>query len=281
MTNLILKKKTMIMGVLNVTPDSFSDGGKYFSSSKAVEHGLEMIEAGADIIDVGAESTSFYTDANKKPVEASVQIDRALPVIEILTKKSVKISIDTTNALVAQAALKAGACWINDQGAALKDNDMAQVMHKAEKVVLMHGFDLGFGVEAGEKITYSAQDRVMGELFSYFKERTQSLINGGLSPEQIIIDPGFGFGKGLKDSLFILKNLGSLTHLRMPILVGPSRKSFLGKISGIDKPYLRDNVSLAANVLAIKNGAEIIRTHNVKALAEARTLVDAVLYGEL
>lgn len=262
------------MGVLNVTPDSFSDGGLYFDAQGAIAHGLRLLEEGADIIDVGPESTSFYTDPQKKPIDAKEQIKRAVPVIAALAKRGVaKISVDTSNAEVAKAALESGATWINDQNAGLADLKMPSVMSKAERVVLMHGFGMGFGVDAGEKAQYLS---VVDELVAFFQKRILALAPHGVTKEKILIDPGFGFGKGLEDSLELLRNLHDLLVLDVPVLVGLSRKSFIGKLTNIAVPSERDNASLAGNVMAILAGASVIRTHNVKALAEARCLVDAV-----
>ncbi|MCA9507678.1 MAG: dihydropteroate synthase [Myxococcales bacterium] len=263
----------LIMGVLNVTPDSFSDGGFYLESDRAIARGLEMVEQGADIIDIGAESTSYYTDPQKKPVEILEQIKRAVPVIKGLEKAGVRgISIDTSSAVVAQAALDHGATWINDQRAAMADKMMPVTMKNAERVVLMHGFGLGFGVNAGERVNYS---HPINELKDFFQQRVRELLQLGLEKEKIIIDPGFGFGKGLEDSLTILAQLSSLKVLGFPVLIGLSRKSFIGKLCGIEDPMKRDNASLGGNVMALLSGVGVIRTHNVKMLAEAKCLIDA------
>lgn len=271
-----MTSNAQIMGVLNVTPDSFSDGGHYFSSDAAIKRGIELIEAGADIIDIGPESTSFYTDPNKKPVSASEQLDRALPVIDGLVRHGVRmISIDTTSAEVAKAALEHGVSWINDQQAGCGDPLMPSVMRAAQKVVLMHGFGMGFGVEAGEKARY--QQQVMAALKTFFHERITALGAAGVEREKIIIDPGFGFGKGLEDSLTILGNLAELKSLQTPILIGLSRKSFIGKLLSINEPIERDGASLGGNLLALLSGVEIIRTHNVKMLKQAKRLVEEAL----
>lgn len=267
--------KTLIMAVLNVTPDSFSDGGHYLHADKAIARGLRLVEEGADIIDVGPESTSYYTDPTKKPVSTDEQIRRAIPVIAGLAQRGITtISIDTSNAAVAKAALDHGAVWINDQQAGAADPDMPEVMTKAQRVVLMHGFGMGFGVEAGEKTRYA---HVISELANFFTVRSAALMEKGLSPDKIIIDPGFGFGKGLEDSLIILGNLAQLKALGFPLLVGLSRKSFIGKLTEIEAPEERDNASLGGNILSLLSGVDVIRTHNVAMLAQARCLVDAAL----
>lgn len=266
-------KKTLIMGIVNVTPDSFSDGGLYFDSKQAVEHGLKLLKDGADILDIGPESTSYYTDPNKKPVSAHEQIKRAIPVIKELAQAKALISIDTSNAEVAKAALDNGARWINDEKAALGDPFMPMIMKKAEKVILMHGFGLGFGVYEGEQSKYHS---VIDELVQFFEQRIASLSLAGVDKTKIIIDPGFGFGKGLNDSLTILDSIDAFKSLGLAILAGPSRKSFIGKLTGIERPLERDFASLAANVMAVMKGASIIRTHQVKMMADARFLTDAV-----
>lgn len=270
---------TIIMGVLNVTPDSFSDGGNYFSVDKAVKRGMTMLEEGAHVIDVGPESTSYYTHPTKRPVDAEEQIRRAIPVIEALAQEGVKnISVDTTQAKVAKAALEHGATWINDQTAGLQDEAMGSVMAQAEKVVLMHGFGFGFGVDESEGTRY---ENVMDELCSFFKQRIHALSNEKVQRDRIIIDPGFGFGKGLNDSLSMLSSLHYLQKVGCPILVGPSRKSFIGKVTGIESPKDRDNASLVAFTVAVMHGASLLRVHNVKAAKEAMLLVDAVRRNEM
>ncbi len=272
---MIKTRRTQIVGVLNVTPDSFSDGGLYLDSDRAVEHGLRLMEQGADVIDVGAESTSFYTDPQKRPIDAKEQIKRAIPVIAALARHGIAdISIDTTNAEVAKAALENGATWINDQSAGLSDPLMPLVMSKAKRIVLMHGFGLGFGVDEGEKDLYSS---VVDELVAFFEKRFAVLASHGVTKEKILIDPGFGFGKGLEHSLELLAHLDQFSCLGVPVQVGMSRKSFIVKLTNIALPHERDNASLAANVMAMMAGVEFIRTHNVKMLAEARWVADAAL----
>lgn len=265
---------TIIMGVLNVTPDSFSDGGDYFSVDRAINKAMAMVDEGAAVIDVGPESTSFYTDPNKRPVDDEEQIRRAIPVIKALSDRGIgPLSVDTTRAKVAKAALEHGATWINDETAGLGDPAMPSVMASAQKVVLMHGFGLGFGVEESEKKLY---DNVMDELCAFFEKRLQDLSTAGLKAENAIIDPGFGFGKGLNDSLAMLSHLDRLQKVGCPILVGLSRKSFIGKVTGIKSPKDRDYASIAASTLAVMQGANLLRVHNVKAAKEAMMLVNAV-----
>jgi dihydropteroate synthase len=268
-------RKTRIMGVLNVTPDSFSDGGLYYSHESAIARGLAMLEEGADIIDVGPISTSYYTNPDKKPVPALEQIRRIETVIPALLQAGVKnISIDSPDAAVARVALDCGATWVNDQTAGLGDEGMAKVMAEAEHVVLMHGFGLGFGVDAAESVKYLG---VMDELKSFFTQRIASLVELGVAREKMLIDPGFGFGKGLGDSLTMLTGLSALTTLGVPILVGLSRKSFIGKACQIPEAKDRDYPTIAGNTMAVMAGADVIRTHNVRACAEALKLLDAAL----
>lgn len=247
-----------IMGILNTTPDSFSDGGNFTNVALAVEHGLKLVEHGADIIDVGGVSTR----PGAKEVPEPEEISRVIPVIKNLVKEGVnKISIDTKSALVAQMALDNGAIWINDQSAGLQDHHMPKVMQQAQCIVLMHSLNLEAGVDAGELISY---DNIVTEIKTFFINRIEIL---KLPKHKIIIDPGIGFSKGLDDSLKIIKNINKFNDLGQT-LVGLSRKSFLGKLTGITTPKDRDFVTLGANIAAYLNGVNIVRTHNVLILKQ-------------
>jgi dihydropteroate synthase len=264
--------KAVIMGIVNVTPDSFSDGHEFFEPGRAIDHGKNLLADGADIIDVGGVSTAPF----RKPISVDEELRRVLPVILGLKKLgNVIISIDTSCALVANAALEMGASLINDQSAGLFDADMPSVMTKAHAVVIMHdGKAVTSGVESGETIIY---DNVLKEIYSFFDKRILELAKANVFPKKIIVDPGIGFGKGLKDSLTIINNMHYFQDLGAASLIGLSRKSFLGQITGIAHPKDRDAATLGAEALALFGGANIIRTHNVKAARAMALVVDSCL----
>jgi dihydropteroate synthase len=262
-------QRTYIMGVVNVTPDSFSDGGQFYSADSALDHALKLIDEGADILDIGGEATS---PARAGEVSTEEELKRVIPVISALAKRGITaISVDTSKAAVAKAALVAGASWINDQRAGAFDALMPEVMTKADAVVLMHNLGQS-GVAAGEQISY---DDVCGEIYSYLKERINHLLTFGIPKERIVIDPGIGFGKGLNDSLAIINGMSTFSSLGAMSLIGISRKSFLGALTGIKDPKDRENASLGATACAVFSGANIIRTHNVKAVYDLLQVIDA------
>jgi dihydropteroate synthase len=263
--------RTHLMGVLNVTPDSFSDGGKFFKPEDAINQALRMAEQGADIIDVGGESTRPGADAI--PVEEELR--RVIPVIKEITKKTdVPVSIDTYKSEVAKEALDAGAEMINDISALRFDPQMKEVAFRYNvPVVLMH--IKGTPKNMQDNPFY---ENLIQEISDYLKESIELAENSGIDEEKIIIDPGIGFGKRLEDNLEIIKNLQKLTSLRKPILVGLSRKSFIGKV--LDLPLAeRMEGSLAALAVAICNGANILRVHDVKESKRVARMVDAILKG--
>jgi len=260
-----------IMGILNATPDSFSDGGNFLNLSSAINHGLKLMTDGADIIDVGGVSTK----PGAKKVPEQEEITRVIPVIKNLAKEGVsKISIDTKSALVAQMALDNGAIWINDQSAGLQDSNMAKVMQQAQAVVLMHSLNFESGVDAGELVHYN---NIISEIRTFFINRIEVL---KLPKNKIIIDPGIGFSKGLENSLEIIKNINKFNDLGHTLL-GLSRKSFLGKLSGIVEPKDRDFVSLGASIASYLNGVNIVRTHNVLILKQFLRTFEACLNENL
>lgn len=263
--------RTHLMGVLNVTPDSFSDGGKFFKPEAAINQALRMVEQGADIIDVGGESTR--PGADSVPVEEELR--RVIPVIKEITKKTdIPVSIDTYKSEVAKEALDAGAEMINDISALRLDPEMKKIISKYEvPVILMH--IKGTPKNMQDNPSYN---NLIQEISDYLKESIELAENSGIYEEKIIIDPGIGFGKRLEDNLEIIKNLQKLTFLRKPILVGLSRKSFIGKV--LDLPLAeRMEGSLAALAVAICNGANILRVHDVKESKRAARMVDAILKG--
>ncbi len=263
--------RTHLMGVLNVTPDSFSDGGKFFKPEAAINQALRMVEQGADIIDVGGESTRPGADA----ITVEEELRRVIPVIKEITKKTdIPVSIDTYKSEVAKEALDAGAEMINDISALRFDPQMKEVAARYNvPVVLMH--IKGTPKNMQDNPFY---ENLIQEISDYLKESIELAENSGIDEEKIIIDPGIGFGKRLEDNLEILRNLEKLTSLRKPILVGLSRKSFIGKV--LDLPLAeRMEGSLAALAVAICNGANILRVHDVKESKRVARMVDAILKG--
>jgi len=252
-----------------VTPDSFSDGGRFLKIEDAVRCGIKMAEEGADIIDVGGESTRPGSD----PLEIEEELSRVIPVIKALSKEiDIPISIDTYKSEVAQKALEAGAEMINDISALRFDPKMKEVVAEYQvPVVLMH--IKGTPKNMQENPYY---DDVIKEIIEYLKESIKMATDAGVQEGNIIIDPGIGFGKRLEDNLSILKNLKKFSILNCPILVGPSRKSFIGKI--LDLPAEeRLEGSLAALAIAIMNGANIVRVHDVKESKRMAGIADAIL----
>ena len=263
-----LSSRTHLMGILNVTPDSFSDGGEFLRVEDAVRRGVEMAQGGADLIDVGGESTRPGSD----PITILEELSRVIPVIEELSKKmDVPISIDTYRSEVAEKALDAGAEMINDISALRFDPRMRKIAAERQiPMVLMH--IKGTPKNMQENPYY---DDVIREITRYLQESIQLGVNAGIKKENILIDPGIGFGKRLEDNLNILKNLKKFFILDCPILVGPSRKSFIGKI--LDSPVEeRLEGSLAALAVSIMNGANVVRVHDVKESKRVADLLDAV-----
>ncbi len=269
----------LVMGILNVTPDSFSDGGDHDDPKGACARAMKMIEQGADIIDVGPESTR----PGAAPVSADGQIARAVGVIEAIraSDDSIPISIDTRLASVAEAALDAGADMVNDVSALRDDDAMAGVIARGRQagsasaipVVLMHRCGSSTDMQRGGGPAY---DDVIGEIAAFFRERMAHAVRHGISPEQIVFDPGIGFGKRVEHNLLILRHLDRLVALGRPVLVGASRKSFIGSVLEIDEPQRRDQASLACAVMAVMSGAGILRVHDVRATAEAVRICQAV-----
>jgi len=262
--------KTLLMGVLNVTPDSFSDGGSFFDKDKAVARALEMEKEGADIIDVGGESTR----PGAKPVSRDEELDRVVPVIAGIRKSSgIAISVDTRNAVVAEAALKAGAGLINDVSGLRKDRDMAGVAAKYKcRLILMHMKGQPEDMQDDPRYT-----DVIAEISESLKVSIAIAINAGVSNENLVIDPGIGFGKTVEHNLEILRRLDEFLVLGFPICVGTSRKSFIGKILGVDDAKNRLMGTIATCVIAVANGARILRIHDVKEVKEAMSITDRVL----
>jgi dihydropteroate synthase len=261
-------ERTFIMGILNVTPDSFYDGGKFSNLDEAVKRGIKMAEEGADVIDIGGESTR----PRSEPISLEEELSRVIPVIERLSKEiEVPLSIDTYKSFVAKKALDSGASMINDISALRFDPEMKKIAAEYKvPIVLMH--IKGTPKNMQDDPYY---DDVMKEISSYLKESIQIAKDAGIEEDKIIIDPGIGFGKRLEDNLDILKNLSILKTLEKPILVGPSRKSFIGKVLDLP-PEERLEGSLGALAVAIFNGANLVRVHDVKESLRVAKLVDAI-----
>jgi dihydropteroate synthase len=265
---------TVVMGIVNVTPDSFYDGGQRFDTGRAVDDAVEMIDFGAEILDIGGESTRPGAQA----VSLDEELRRVLPVIRELRKRcSVPISIDTYKEAVARAALDSGADIVNDISALRFDPEMAAlVAREGVPLILMHMQ----GVPRTMQREPRYQD-VVGEVRDFLAERVRAANQAGIAQEQIIIDPGIGFGKTLAHNLALLKNLQSLISLGQPLLIGVSRKAFIGKILNAAGPEERLEGSVAAGVAAALSGANILRVHDVSETVRAFRVADAIRLGRL
>jgi len=249
-------RNTLIMGILNVTPDSFSDGGEYYNSKKAVDYALQMEHDGADIIDIGGESTR----PGASPITIEEELNRVLPVIKGIRQKSnIAISIDSYKSEVAEKAIAVGANIINDISGLRFDKNMIHLTNKLQvPIVIMHM--LGSPQNMQNNPSYSD---LMEELISFFKERVNSLINSGILKNNIIIDPGIGFGKTVDHNYLIIRELKRIAGLGYPVLIGPSRKSFIGHTLNLPTEE-RIEGTAAAITAAIMNGSRIVRVHDVK-----------------
>jgi dihydropteroate synthase len=256
------------MGVLNVTPDSFSDGGLFFDKEKAVAHGLRMVEEGADLIDIGGESTR----PGSKPLGLEEELQRVIPVIESIAKEvGIPISIDTYKSQVAERAIEAGADIINDISGLHFDPNLSYVAAKHDiPIILMH--IRGTPETMQREIHYES---LFSEILQYLKEGIERAESAGLDPQQIIIDPGIGFGKTLVDNLLIIKNLSEFRVLGKPILLGTSRKSFIGKILNTDTTERLEG-TLSSIAIGVINGAHIVRCHDVLQAKRAVAIADAI-----
>jgi len=249
--------ETKIMGILNVTPDSFSDGGDFLTKEKAVNHALKMIADGADIIDIGGESSR----PGAKKISQAEELNRIIPVISALREKTeIPISVDTYKAKVAEKAISAGASMINDISALRFDNNIIAVLqkHKDVPVVLMHMQGTPENMQ-----TNPFYEDTVEEILEFFRERIDFCVSNGIAAERIIIDPGIGFGKRQEDNLIILKKISEFRSLGVPVLLGASRKSFIDRIYE-SSPAERLEGSLAVTALAHENQVEIVRVHDVK-----------------
>jgi dihydropteroate synthase len=260
--------RTHLMGILNVTPDSFSDGGSYFSEDQAVAHGIAMAQDGADIIDIGGESTRPYSNR----LSAKEEMARVIPVIRRLSREiSIPISIDTYKSEVALEALNAGASMINDISALRMDPHMGRVAAGADvPIIIMHM--KGTPESMQRRPEY---DDLIQEVLDFLKDGLERCRSVGIKEELIILDPGIGFGKTFDHNLKIIHQLKKFQALKRPLLLGPSNKAFIGRI--LDKEaHERDTGTMAAVAACVMNGAHMVRAHNVKLAVETIKVVDAI-----
>lgn len=254
------------MGIVNVTPDSFSDQGRYAASDKAIEHAIKLIADGADLLDIGGESS--------RPGSASVNFEeelrRVIPVIKALKSLTIPISVDTTKPEVMQAAIQAGVSMINDINALRTEGTLKIIAESGVMVCLMHMKGIPKTMQDNPIYT-----NVVSEVRYFLQQRIQTAQDNGISDDQLIIDPGFGFGKTLQHNLELFRSLDQFTNLNVPVMVGVSRKSMLGSITGNDVNH-RTYASIAAAVLAVEKGAKILRVHDVKATKEAILVLKAL-----
>lgn len=261
---LTLGHRTHVMGILNVTPDSFSDGGQFVDVDKAVAHGLQMLADGADILDVGGESTR----PGHSPVDTDEEVRRVIPVIQRLRKEApnVVISIDTYKAEVAHAALSAGANMINDVWGLLRDPDIAHVAAKFQApTVVMHNQD------------HTNYDDLIHDIIRSLRRSIRTAVAAGLPPELVIVDPGIGFGKTPEQNLDVMRDMAELRVLGRPILLGTSRKSTIGKVLGGLPVEERVEGTGATVAIGIDRGADIVRVHDVKAMKRVAMMTDAIV----
>ena len=268
--------RCLVMGILNVTPDSFSDGGAYFSPARAIDHGLELAAAGADIIDVGGESTR----PGALPVPSSEELGRVLPVVRELSRAGVLVSIDTMHASVAAAALDVGAAIVNDVSGGLADPGMAPVVARSGvPYVVMH-----WRAPSRQMRQHAVYADVTAEVTAELQDRVGNLTARGVREDQIILDPGLGFAKRPAHDWALLRDLGQLRELGFPLLVGASRKSFLGQLPGSGNPARvappdRDAATAAVSALAAAAGAYCVRVHDVRSSLDAVRVAAAVAGG--
>ncbi len=258
--------RPLVMGIVNVTPDSFSDGGRHLLRDAAIAHARQLIAEGADILDIGGESTR----PGAMIIEVQEELDRVMPVIEGLRDVGVPLSIDTCKAAVMRAALAAGVHMVNDINALQQPEALAAVAASNAAVCLMHKQGLPKTMQIEPHY-----DDVVTEVLAFLYSRIRAVEAAGVAHQRIVIDPGFGFGKTLAHNLALLRNLQKFTELKVPLLAGLSRKSMLGAITGQDVNN-RLPASLAAALLAVQHGASIVRVHDVQATCDALKVWQAV-----
>jgi len=263
------EKQTIVMGVLNVTPDSFSDGGRFLSKEAIIAQCKRLISDGAHIIDVGGESSRPFSE----PVPLDQELERVINAVKTIRSFSdIPISVDTTKSEVAKAALDAGADLINDISALRFDEKMADIVaQKVVPIILMHMKGTPRDMQLSP-----FYDDVIGEIHDFFEERIEFCLGRGIGRKQIILDPGIGFGKRFQDNLDIINNIEAFLDFQRPILVGPSRKAFLGEITGHTIPSHRDVATCGAVVAAVLNGAGLVRVHEPGCLVDAIRVAHAL-----
>ena len=265
-----LETRPQVMGIINVTPDSFSDGGDFFSPQAAIEQGLRLVEAGADLLDVGGESTR----PGAERVSEAEELDRVVRVVDgLVGRVDVPISVDTYKSGVARAALAAGAAMINDISAGRFDQALLEVTAAAGvPLILMH-----MKGEPHNMQKNPVYGDLVGEVGDFLREAVDRAVAAGVKREMIILDPGIGFGKTFDHNLILINRLKELARLGRPLLVGPSRKAFLGHILGGVPPKERDVATAAAVTLSAYNGAHILRVHDARLAREVLAVTSAVM----
>lgn len=263
-----IKGRALVMGILNVTPDSFSDGGEFIDEDKAVEHGKRVIEEGADIIDIGGESSR----PGSEPVTEEEELRRVRnAVLRLVKETNVPISIDTYKARVAEECVKAGASIINDI-TGIDDEMRAVAARYNVSVIIMHM--KGRPKTMQDNISYKD---MVGEIKGFLKERAMKAKAAGIN--DIVIDPGIGFGKTTEQNLEILRRLDEFKEIGYPVLIGASRKSFIGKVLGVEEPGKRATGTIAANIMAAEKGAGILRVHDVRENVMALEMIKRIMEG--
>lgn len=266
--DLPIDERPLVMGVVNVTPDSFSDGGAFADVDAAVAHGQALLDAGADLLDVGGESTR----PGAEPVDEVTELERVLPVVRRLAETGAVVSIDTTKARVAEQAVDAGAAMVNDVSAGRLDDDLLPtVAGLGVPYVLMHM--LGTPATMQDDPHY---DDVVADVFEFLAEQLARVEDAGIDQDRVLVDPGIGFGKTTAHNLELLANLRQFRSLGRPVVVGVSRKGFIGQVTGVDQPSDRVIGSATAAALAVANGADIVRVHDVAATVEAVDVAAAI-----
>jgi dihydropteroate synthase len=270
--DLRLGQRTLVMGVLNITPDSFSDGGLFFEPQQAIEHGLRMAEEGADIIDVGGESSRPGSD----PVPLDEELKRVIPVIAGLAScLEIPLSVDTYKSQVAERAVEGGAQMINDISGLCFDPQIPSVAARYDTpLIIMH--IKGTPKTMQQDLFY---EDLMGEIIDYLREGMARAERGGVDPQQVIVDPGIGFGKRVQDNLVIINRLDELNVLERPLLIGTSRKSFIGAVLDLEV-HQREIGTLATVAVSALKGAHIVRVHDVAAARQTVDMVDAIINTE-
>jgi dihydropteroate synthase len=261
-----------IMGILNVTPDSFADGGEWFAFDEAVEHARTLVAEGADILDIGGESTR----PGAGPVAVDEELRRVIPVVGALHDGGAQLSVDTMKLAVAQAAVQAGATYVNDVTAFRHDPELAGfVADRGCDCCLMHML--------GEPRTMQDNPRyddVVDDVRAFLEERAEFAVREGVREERIMVDPGIGFGKNLGHNLELLRRLGEIVTIGFPVVIGTSRKSFLGRLTGREDPHERVAATLATTVLAFERGATVFRVHDVAPTRDALAVAAATLRAD-